>query len=326
MMEQIFNYLSSLTSSPEQQGVVVTVAVAFLIFVAAISIMFFVVGVSNPIQKRLRKLRSHPHSQQEKEKESQERLARLKESMNKATPYFMPRSHEEISKIRAKLQQAGFRSQNALFLFFSIKTLLAIVFPVFVFIFSPLFPTFETNKVIYLSVILMGIGVFLPNAVLERLIAHRQEKIQRGFADFLDLLVVCVEAGLGLDLAIRRVTVELKASHPILADELSVVSGEINAGVDRLAALKNFSDRTGLDDIKGFVALLTQSIRFGTRVANTLRIYSVDFRDKRVQRAEEKAAKVGTKLIFPMVFCFFPVFYVVAIGPVILKVFEVFGR
>ena len=141
-----------------------------------------------------------------------------------------------------------------------------------------------------------------------------------GFPDALDLLVVCVEAGLGLAAAIQRVADELNFSHPELAFELATVNAEIRAGRPREQALRNLADRTGLKDIKGLVGLLVQTMRFGTGVSDALRVYSEEFRDTRMQRAEEEAARMGTTLIFPLVLCMFPVFFIVAIGPAVLRI------
>jgi tight adherence protein C len=140
------------------------------------------------------------------------------------------------------------------------------------------------------------------------------------------LLIVCVESGLGLSQALQRVADELVVSHPELALELSVVNAEIRAGVDRVTALKNLADRTGLDDIKGLVSLLVQTLKFGTGVAESLRVYSEEFRDKRMQRAEELAAMIGTKMIFPLILFLFPGFFVVAVGPAAVRLMSVFEQ
>ena len=145
-----------------------------------------------------------------------------------------------------------------------------------------------------------------------------------GFPDALDILVICTEAGLGLNAALQRVTDELGVSYPELMEELEMVNAEIRIGVDRVVALRGLADRTGIEEIRGLVTLLTQSLRFGTSIAQTLRIYSEEFRDKRAQRAEEEAAKIATKMIFPLVFCMFPAFFIVAIGPAILGVMKAF--
>lgn len=326
-MDKLFDYLGGIAGNPGDQQLWITIIVSVLFFAFAISMMFFFVGLMNPIRKRLRNLSRAKENEKEKEslKKSAELFKGVERKLGALNDYILPKNIEESSRIRAKLMQAGFRSQNAIFLFFGIKTILAMLLPLIYFVIVTTSGIQDVKSALYFSIAAMGFGVFFPNVVLERLKLNRQEKIRKGFPDALDLLVVCVEAGLGLDLALRRIANELKVSHPLLAEELSVVNGEMSAGVARIQALKNFSERIGLDDIKGFVALLAQSIRFGTSIGQTLRIYSEDFRDKRMQRAEELAAKVGTKLIFPMVLCFFPAFFVVAIGGVILKVLTVFG-
>lgn len=158
--------------------------------------------------------------------------------------------------------------------------------------------------------------------MLSKLVEKRKKSLRNGFPDALDLLVVCVESGLGLAAAIQRVADELDVSHPELAFELSTVNAEIRAGMPREKALRNLAERSGLQDIRGLVGLLVQTMKFGTSVSDALRVYAEEFRDKRMQRAEEQAAKMGTKLIFPLIFCMFPVFFIVAIGPAVLRIME----
>ena len=136
--------------------------------------------------------------------------------------------------------------------------------------------------------------------------------------------MVCVESGLGLTQALKRVAEVIIVSHSELGIELSLVNAEISAGVDQVTALKNFADRTGLDDVKGLVSLLIQTLKFGTGVADSLRVYAAEFRDKRMQRAEEQAAKIGTKLIFPLIVFMFPGFFIVALGPAVIRLMSVF--
>ncbi|MEJ2087068.1 MAG: type II secretion system F family protein [Gammaproteobacteria bacterium] len=153
--------------------------------------------------------------------------------------------------------------------------------------------------------------------------AHSQ-RLRDGFPDALDLLVVCVESGLGLTQALQRVADEIIVSHAELGLELSVVNAEVRAGVDQVTALRNFASRTGLEDVRGLVSLLTQTLKFGTGVADSLRVYAAEFRDKRMQRAEEQAAKIGTKLIFPLIVFMFPGFFIVALGPAVIRLMTVF--
>jgi len=163
----------------------------------------------------------------------------------------------------------------------------------------------------------------LPGIVLARKARARQHKLQLGLPDALDLLVVSVEAGLGLDQALLRVGEELATAHPDLSDELRLVNLELRAGKGRSDALRNLGERTGLDDIISLVTVLVQTDKFGTSVAQSLRVHSDVLRTKRRQRAEEAAAKTGVKMVFPLVFCIFPAIWVVTIGPAAIKFVQV---
>jgi tight adherence protein C len=202
--------------------------------------------------------------------------------------------------------------------------LLALGLPLVVFVASRWLPQWTINTLTAAMLFAAFIGVYLPNYVLGKIKENRLKKLRNGFPDALDLLVVCVEAGLGLGAAIDRVARDLEVSHSELAEELRLVNVEMRAGVERPVALKNLADRSGLADIRGLVGLLVQTMRFGTSVADALRVYSEEFRDRRMQKAEEQAAKIGTKLIFPLVTCLFPSFFIVAVGPAALRMIMVF--
>ena len=171
-----------------------------------------------------------------------------------------------------------------------------------------------------------GVGYLVPGLVLDRKIKRRQREIQNGLPDALDLLIVCLESGLGLDHAILKCAEELKVAHPILAEELRLVNVESRAGKPRMEAFKNFAARTKVDDVRQLVAMLVQTDRFGTSIAQALRTHSDVSRTKRRQRAEEAAAKIGVKLVFPLVFCLFPAFYVVTLGPAVINFMNAFAN
>ncbi|MEO7774562.1 MAG: type II secretion system F family protein [Steroidobacteraceae bacterium] len=232
-------------------------------------------------------------------------------------------SGKERSRLELLLHRAGFRSQAAATTFYGIKGVLGLALPSLWLVGARFLPQLSSRQVWFAAGIALFIGMVLPNKLLERRVAKRQRRLSNGFPDALDLLVICVESGLGLAAAIERVAGELRFSHPELATELALVNVQIRAGVDRETALRNLSERTGLADIRGLVSLLVQTLRFGTSVADTLRIYSDEFRDQRTQRAEEQAAKMGTKLIFPLILCMFPGFFVVAAAPAIIKLMAV---
>jgi tight adherence protein C len=163
------------------------------------------------------------------------------------------------------------------------------------------------------------VGYMIPSFVVAYFVAKRQKQIRNGLPDALDLLIVCLEAGLGIDQAISKCAEELTLAYPALAEELRMVNVEGRAGKPRIEAFKNFAERTKVDDVRALVSMLIQTDRFGTSVAQALRTHADVSRTKRRQRAEERAAKIGVKLVFPLVFCLFPAFYVVTLGPAILK-------
>ncbi|MBW1991448.1 MAG: type II secretion system F family protein [Deltaproteobacteria bacterium] len=168
----------------------------------------------------------------------------------------------------------------------------------------------------------MLVGYFLPNFVLNRLVERRQRRIQEGLPDALDLLVVCVEAGQGLNAALKRVGEDLKLSNPALSHELSLVNLEINAGLEREAALRNLAERTGVEDVASLCSMLIQSDRFGTSLSRALKVHSEMLRTTRRQRLEELAAKTPVKLVFPLLLFIFPALMVVIIGPAAIRIME----
>ena len=168
-------------------------------------------------------------------------------------------------------------------------------------------------------------GFMLPSFWLSRQISKRKKLDRNGLPDALDLLIVCVEAGMGLDQAIAKAAEELAVSHPALAEELATITTEIRAGKPRMEAFKNFAERTKVDDVRQLVSMLVQTDRFGTSIAQALRTQAEVSRTKRRQRAEERAAKLGVKLVFPLVFCLFPAMYVVTLGPAVIKFVRFFA-
>ena len=229
----------------------------------------------------------------------------------------VPRSPRELGTLRQRLIQAGYRRDEALPIFFGIRAGFALA----------LFALFSTPLVMRpnLSFALTGLalGYLLPGMALARLAKRRQHRIRLSLPDALDLLVVSVEAGLGLDQALSRVGAELAFAHPELSDELRLINLELRAGKARAEALRNLADRTGVDDLSSLVTMLVQTDKFGTSIAQALRVYSETLRTKRRQRAEEAAAKTGVKMVFPLVFCIFPAIWVVTIGPAAIKFVQV---
>jgi tight adherence protein C len=229
----------------------------------------------------------------------------------------VPRPSTEMGKLQKKLVTAGYRNHEAVAIFFGIRLGFALL----------LLAIFTSPIVVHPNVALSlagcGIGYLVPGMALGRMARRRQHRIRLGLPDALDLLVVSVEAGLGLDQAIQRVGEELEFAHPDLSDELRLINLELRAGKGRADALRNLADRTGVDDIVSLVAMLVQTDKFGTSVAQSLRVHSETVRTKRRQRAEEAAAKTGVKMVFPLVFCIFPAIWVVTIGPAAIKFVQV---
>jgi tight adherence protein C len=237
--------------------------------------------------------------------------------------YVMPSSNKEFGSMQDRLLKAGFQSPDAVAIFYGLKTVLAVLFFAAYMFASPWLP--KSSHPLLFAAAAALLGLTLPNFVLNRKVERRQRTLRHAFPDALDLLVVCVESGLGLGAGLQRVAQELHISYPELAAELDRVNAEMQAGMDRELALRNLATRTGLADIKSLVGVLIQTMRFGTSIADALRVYSEEFRDRRMQLAEEQAAKLGTKMIFPMVLCFFPSFFLVAVGPAIIRIIKVFG-
>jgi tight adherence protein C len=229
-----------------------------------------------------------------------------------------PKSPSQMGKMQHRLVAAGYRRNEALLIFSGIRVGVALV--TFAVLSTPLL--IRPN----LGTALVGcvVGYLAPGFVLGKMAGRRQHRIRMGLPDALDLLVVSVEAGLGLDQAMQRVGHELAFAHPDLCDELRLINLELRAGKPRSEALHNLGERTGVDDVISLVAMLVQTDKFGTSVAQSLRVHSDTLRTKRRQRAEEKAAKLGAKMVFPLVICIFPAIWVVTIGPAAIKFIEVF--
>ncbi len=224
-----------------------------------------------------------------------------------------PKSPKEMGNLRLRLVQAGYRREEALTIFFGMRIAFAL----------GLFALFASSVLAKPNLMLalggLGLGYILPGMVLARMAKRRAHRIRLSLADMLDLLVVSVEAGLGLDQALQRVGAELAFAYPELADELRLINLELRAGKPRSEALRNLADRTGVDDLSSLVTMLIQTDKFGTSVAQSLRVYSETLRTKRRQRAEEAAAKTGVKMVFPLVLCIFPAIWVVTIGPAAIR-------
>jgi len=231
----------------------------------------------------------------------------------------VPASPKDVTVMQRRLIRAGYRNPNALKILYGAKLVFAVLLPVMVGTAVLNSSADQTNK---FGAILasLAVGFFGPNEYVRMAAKRRQKQIHRGLANSLDLLVVCVESGLGLDQAILQVAKELEHAHPEISEEFAIVNLELKAGKRRAEALRNLADRTGVEDLKKLVAVLIQADRFGTGVAQSLRAHSDYMRVQARQIAEEKAAKLGVKLVFPIFFCILPSLFVVTVGPVVMRI------
>jgi tight adherence protein C len=231
----------------------------------------------------------------------------------------LPQSPKDANVVQRRLIRAGFRGPNAMKMLFGSKVLFGVLCPLFMSIAVANSASESSNKVMGVLAAAAA-GFFGPNEYVKIVGKRRQKQIRRGLPNSLDLLVVCVESGLGLDQAILQVAKELEHAHPEITEEFALVNLELKAGKRRAEALRNLAERTAVDDLKKLVAVLIQADRFGTGVAQSLRAHSDYMRVQARQVAEEKAAKLGVKLVFPIFFCILPSLFVVTVGPVVVKI------
>jgi tight adherence protein C len=233
----------------------------------------------------------------------------------------LPKSQAEVSVIQQRLIRAGYRNDSAVNLFYGAKVLV----PVSLALLAVVTGLAHNNSFFVLAVAL-GLGFLLPDFWLGRRITKRQAAIRRGLPDVLDLLVICIEAGLSMDQATARSAEELRISHPEICDELGIVVLEQRAGRARSEAWRQFAERTAVDSVRNLVTVLVQSEQLGTSVAKTLRVHSDNLRIQRRQKVEEQAAKTTVKLVFPLVFFIFPSLFLVTLGPAAIIMSESFQK
>jgi tight adherence protein C len=233
---------------------------------------------------------------------------------------FVPKSPKEMNRLRRRLMRAGYHGLMAAVVF----SFAEIILPVTFFATTVAFLGWTTGTLLGLGS--AAVGFLLPSVILGRLIETRRKAISNGLPDALDLLIVCLEAGCSLDQAIVKANEELTLSYPVLGEELKMLTTETRAGKPRIEAFKNLEARTKNDDVRSLVAMLVQTDRFGTSVSQALRTFAEVSRTKRRQRAEEKAAKVGVKLVFPLVLCLFPALFVATAGSAVVQIVRVFSE
>jgi tight adherence protein C len=237
----------------------------------------------------------------------------------------VPPSAAEARKLQKQLMHAGFRGPNAPLIYRGIQVAALAAFPGAVALGCALLGR-SLNSAILFILCAFIMGFMLPRAILARMIRRRQLLIRWGLADALDLMVVSIEAGLGLNAAMLKVSEELRDVHPDISEEFNLANLEIRVGREREEALRNLAERTGVDDLCSLVAMLIQADRFGTSIARAVRIYSDSLRTKRRQRAEQAAQKAAVKLLFPLTCFLFPTLFIALLGPAMLSLIDVFSR
>jgi tight adherence protein C len=252
-----------------------------------------------------------------------ERLARVVRPLSKLS---VPDEGWEKSALRTRFMSAGWRNPSAPALYFAAKSTLALTAPAgvgLVMFFAP--GVIGSTKALFMLLLAAACGYYLPNLVMGRIVERRKREIFESIPDALDLLTVCVEAGLSLERGMVKVAAEIHIKSVTLAQELQIVLMEMRAGFSKEKALRNFALRVGLDDVDALVAMLIQSERFGTSIGDALRVYSENLRNKRRVIAEEAAAKIGLKLLFPLIFCIFPTLLMVLLGPAAIQITHTFN-
>jgi tight adherence protein C len=289
--------------------------IGVLVFIAVFSVGYAMFGRSSTLEQRVRQTGEGKTSSRFKLGD----LIKGSEHIFRPLGEIIPRSPEEMSRQERRLVTAGFRRKDAPVLFYGVKLALAIL----LLIGFTATGYLSHNPLLYI-VLAVLLGAMVPDFWMSRRIKRRKENIQLAIPDALDLTVVCVEAGLGLDQSLMRIGQEIRPIHRDLSDELRLLNLEVNAGKTRAQSLRNLSSRTEVDDLKALVAVLIQTDKFGTSVAQSLRVFSDSLRVKRRQRAEERSAKTTIKMIPPLVFFIMPSIFVVVLGPAIITLVQEF--
>jgi tight adherence protein C len=288
-------------------------AILFVVLFGCMATALFALGAATlapttVLGTRLRMLIGH---RQERQKPKLEE--RFEQQVLDPLAKAIPQSPSEVSRTRAMLMMAGYREPRHMTYYFGMRVLFALTMLCVV-----ILSGMAAHKPL-IVVAVVALAYVLPRFVLKRMITMRQQAIRLSLADALDLAVICVEAGLGLDQALQRVSTDLRHAHRALSDELNLVNLEMRAGKPRAEALRNLATRTGVDDVRALVAVLVQTDRFGTSIAQALRVHSDAMRTERRQRAEEQAAKTTIKMVPVLVFFVFPSMFIVSLGPAFIQ-------
>ena len=303
-----------------------------LLAVGLLGFLLILIALPTFLKKRrdrFRELKEIQPGLSAKDKKRALRKTEKVDKLEKFAHFLEPQKKEDLSAAKLKMLRAGYAGKNAVRMFHAIQFVVAITFLILGGLYA-LIQSFSaeitTQQLMLYTVLPCGLGYYLPQYWVNRRLQERQTEIIQGFPDALDLMLVCVEAGQSLDQSIIRVGKESRVGYPALADEFDMVAHEVKAGKDRITVLKDMAERVGVPDVASFVTTLVQSATFGTSVADALRVYSADMRDKRIMRAEEKANMLPTKLTLGTMMFTVPPLLVILIGPSVYGIATMLGR
>ncbi len=312
-MEHILQFMITASGNPELGRWLAIGLFGLAVFSLVLAVLFLLFGLYDPVRQRLQSVTGSKDESGSVYRDTTEYLGGFFVIRDKAD--------EKLSYDRRRLIYAGYQKRNSLAHYYGVKIMLMTLLPFLGFFsYSTFFPDISINILLLTVIASLLAGFIMPSFYLDQKVEKRQRSLRNSFPDAVDQLIVCTEAGLGIDAGLQRV-----ANDIILTNEiLGLVNAELRAGVRREQALKNLVTRTGVEEIRGLVAALSQSMRFGISIGNTLRIYAEDMRDKRMQKAEEEAAKLAVKMLFPLAFCFFPGILIVILGPAVISIHAAF--
>lgn len=315
------SFLQSFVMDPDFGELLTYFMVGVAVFVGSAGMLFALYPTEDPLKERRSVLKLDLNITENKQGVTLVRHHVEATAWDKFSAVFLPRGEKGREWNMQRLTHAGYRSLTAIATYHAVRVILMLLLPLLVMVVSRfLLPDWRIQDLYLYLLIAFVSGMIIPSYILDRKVESRLRKLRNALPDVLDLLVVCTESGLGINAALVRVYEEVRYIHPEFGMELSILNSELRAGIEREQAFESLIRRSGLEDMRTMLALLLQSLRFGTSVAETLRIYSEEFRDKRMQAAEEAAAKLATKMIFPLAVCFMPAFFIIALGPAILNI------
>ena len=302
----------------------VQIGLLVMVFVASFSAALWLVGraAANPTHRRLNRLLGA--NNQAATRPAHQWLDRVAQATRSLAKLSLPEEGYESSALRRRFMNAGIRGASAPMAYFGLKTALAFGAPLTGFVaVTAMRSPIKGSGLLVVLLLAAALGYYLPNYVLAKAVQRRQREIFENFPDALDLMTVCMEAGLGTEAALNKVAEEIVHKSVTLSEELHLVNLELRAGGSRERALRNLAMRTAVDEVEGFVSMIIQAERFGTSIAQSLRVHADTVRMRRRQKAEEAATKIPLKLLFPLIFCIFPALMLVIMGPAVIQMVRV---